>query len=145
MINPCFPLRRAFLLFFMLSLHQFFEHFLESTAVILSVMCLSRNTIDFGITVVLESFDIFISSLLLDFRGALAFMFCYQIRASEIPLYRIMLWTLQSCIFLCFMLLIIIRLMSSHKFALLLSSVSCILLIVNPLSIWSYIENIYII
>ena len=73
---PCFPLRRAILILLCRVSIKFFEHFLESTAVILSVMCLSQNTIDFGITMVLKSFDIFISSLLLNFRGVLAFMFC---------------------------------------------------------------------
>ena len=62
--------------FLMLSNHPFFEHLLESIAVILSVICLSRNKINCGITVMLESYDIFTSSLLLNFRGALAFMFC---------------------------------------------------------------------
>ena len=62
--------------FLMLSHHPFFEHILESIAVILSVTCLSRNKINCGITVMFESFDIFTSSLLLNFRGALAFMFC---------------------------------------------------------------------
>ena len=97
---------------FMLSNHPFFKHFLESIAVILSLMCLSRNKIDCGITVMLESFDIFTSSLLLNFRGAPAFMFCSTNRASEIPLYHIILWTLQSCRYLCFMLLIIVGILS---------------------------------
>ena len=60
----------------MLSHHPFFEHFLESIAIILSVICLSRNKINCGITVMLESFVIFTSSLLLNFRGVMAFMFC---------------------------------------------------------------------
>ena len=58
--------------FLMLSHHPFFEHLLESIAVILSVICLSRNKINCGITVTFESFDIFTSSLLLNFRGALS-------------------------------------------------------------------------
>ena len=94
---------------FMLSHHPFFEHFLESIAVILSLMCLSQNKINCGITVMLESFDIFTSSLLLNFRGAWHLCFAPQIRASEIPLYHIMLWTLQSCRYLCFILLLLCR------------------------------------
>ncbi len=62
--------------FLLLSHHPFFEHLLESIAVIFSVTCLSRNKINCGITVMFESFDIFTSNLLLNFRGALAFMFC---------------------------------------------------------------------
>ena len=62
--------------FLLLSHHPFFEHLLESIAVILSVTCLSRNKINCGITMMFESFDIFTSSLLLNFWGALAFMFC---------------------------------------------------------------------
>ena len=62
--------------FLMLSHHPFFEHLLESIAFILSVTFLSRNKINCGITVMFESFDIFTSSLLLNFRGALSFMFC---------------------------------------------------------------------
>ena len=60
----------------MLSHHPFFEHLLKSIAVILSLTCLSWNKINCGINVMFESFDIFTSSLLLNFRGALAFMFC---------------------------------------------------------------------
>ena len=78
--------------FLLLSHHPFFEHLLESIAVILSLTCLSRNKINCGITVMFESFDIFTSSLLLNFRGALAFMFCStKKRASKIPLYHILL------------------------------------------------------
>ena len=55
----------------MLSHHPFFEHLFKSITVVLSVMCLSlRYNYDTLI------FDIFISSLHLNFRGALAFMFC---------------------------------------------------------------------
>ena len=54
----------------MLSHHPFFEHFLESIGVILNVMCLSQGTVNCGITLILASFDIFVSTLLLNFRGA---------------------------------------------------------------------------
>ena len=44
---------------------------MKALAVILSVMCLSRDKIICGIFVTLVSFDIFTSSLLLNLRGAL--------------------------------------------------------------------------
>ena len=75
-MNPCFPLRRANPLLLCRVSTIFFEHFLESIAIILSVMCLSQGTVNCGITLILASFDIFTSSLLLNFRGAWAFMFC---------------------------------------------------------------------
>ena len=61
---------------FMLCLHPFFEHFLESTTVILSIICLSQNMIDCGITLMLLSLTITTSSLSMNFKGARAFMFC---------------------------------------------------------------------
>src|SRR3954452_24935113 len=57
MFNPYFPLRRIILLLIMLSLHLFSQHPLESTAVILSVMCLSWNEINCCISGILVSFD----------------------------------------------------------------------------------------
>ena len=70
-----------------------------------------------------------------------------QTKASEIPLYHTFLWALQCCLCLClcFMLLIIIKLESLHSLQWLLSRLSCILLIMNCLSIYSCAENIYII
>ena len=68
-----------------------------------------------------------------------------QTKASEIPLYHTLLWALQCCLCLCFMLLIIIELVSLHSLQWLLSRLSCILLIMNCLSIYSCAENIYII
>lgn len=100
------PRRESFI--YILSHHSFFENFLESIAVILSLMCLSENKINCGITVMLESFDIFTYSLRLKFRGAPAFMFFSTNRASQIPLYHIILWILQSCTYLCLMFLIIV-------------------------------------
>src|SRR5215203_3115094 len=61
---------------FMLCLHSFFEHYLESTTVILSIICLSQNMIDCGITLMLLSLTITTSSLSMNSRGAWAFMFC---------------------------------------------------------------------
>src|SRR4051812_14478138 len=75
----------------MLSHHPFFEHLLESIAVILNLICLSRNKINCGITMMFEYFDILTSSLLLDFRVPWNLCFALQIRASEIPLYHIMI------------------------------------------------------
>jgi hypothetical protein len=60
----------------MLCLHSFFEHYLESTTVILSIICLSQNMIDCGITLMLLSLTITTSSLSMNSRGASAFMFC---------------------------------------------------------------------
>ena len=68
-----------------------------------------------------------------------------QTKASEIPLYHTLLWALQCCLCLCFMLLIIIELESLHSLQWLLSRLSYILLIMNGLSIYSSAENIYII
>jgi hypothetical protein len=49
-VDPCFPLRRAFLLLYIESSSSKFKHLLESMAVVLSVMCLSQNTVNCGIT-----------------------------------------------------------------------------------------------
>ena len=72
MSNFYFPPRRAFLLLLMIESPFLLEHLLESTAVILSATCLSRNNVNCGITVMFESFDIFTSSLPLNIRGALS-------------------------------------------------------------------------
>ena len=99
----------------MLSHHPFFEHFLESIVVILSVMCLSQNIINCGMTLMLLS----LISLILVFPwtsevpGHLCF--AIQKRASEIPSYHILLWALQSCELICFMFVAISMLISFHS------------------------------
>jgi hypothetical protein len=55
MLNPCFPLLRALLLLYVESSSSNFKHLLESMAVILSAMCLSQNTVNCGITLMLVS------------------------------------------------------------------------------------------
>ena len=78
--------------FYVESPSSFFQHLLESITIILSAMCLSQNTVNCGITVMLLSLIIFTSSLLLNFRGVWAFMFCViKKQASEIPLYHALL------------------------------------------------------
>ena len=82
---------------FMLSHHPFFEHFFESIAVVLSVMCLSQSTINWGITMMLLS----LISLYLVFTwtSEVPWHLCFalQIKASEIPFCHILLRTLLSC------------------------------------------------
>ena len=68
-----------------------------------------------------------------------------QTKSSEIPLYHTLLWALQCCLCLCFMLLIIIELEYLHSLQWILTRLSCILFIMNCLSSWSHAENIYII
>jgi hypothetical protein len=55
MLNHCFPLQRAFLLLYIESSSSNFKHILESLAVILSVMCLSQNMVNCGITLMFVS------------------------------------------------------------------------------------------
>jgi hypothetical protein len=113
MLNKCLPLWRAFLLLEYSSSN--FKHFLESMDVILSVMCLSQNTVNCGITLILVS----LLFLLLVFSWTSEvpwhLFFAPQIKASGIPLFRILLWALQSCSFLCFMLLVISALALFHS------------------------------
>jgi hypothetical protein len=115
MLNPCFPLRRAFLLLYIESSSSNFKHFLESMAVVLSAMCLSQNTVSCGITLMLVSliFLLLVFSWTLEVPWHLCF--APQIKASEIPLFHILLWALQSCSFLCFMLLVISVLAHFHS------------------------------
>jgi hypothetical protein len=84
-----------------------FKHFLESIAVILSVICLSQNTVNCGITLMLVSLIFLL--LVFSWTSELPQHLCFapQIKASGIPLFHILLWALQSCSFLCFMLLVI--------------------------------------
>jgi hypothetical protein len=74
---------------FMLSHHTFFEHLLESIVFILSVMCLSQNTVNCGITLMLISL-IFLP-LVFSWSSEVPRNLCFapQIKASEIPLYHI--------------------------------------------------------
>ena len=118
----------------MMSHHPFFEHFLESITVILSIICLSQNMISCGISLMLLS----LTNLLLVFLwtsevpGHLCF--AVQIQASEIPLYHILLWTLQSCLLKCFMMLVISLLVSLLWLTQLLDDFICMYLIMNCLS-----------
>jgi hypothetical protein len=97
-----------FFYFYVESSSSNFKHFLESMAVVLSVMCLSQNTVNCGITFMLVSL-IFVL-LVFSWTSKVPWHLCFapQIKASEIPLFHILLWALQSCSFLCFMLLVII-------------------------------------
>jgi hypothetical protein len=113
-VNPCFPLWRAFLLLYVESSSFIFKHLLESITVILSAMCLSQNTINCGITLMLVSLIFLL--LVLSWTSEVPWHLCFapQIKASETPLYHILLWALESCNFLCFMLLIISVLVFLH-------------------------------
>jgi hypothetical protein len=75
---------------FMLSLYLLtLKHLLESIVVILSIICLSQNTVNYGITLMLVS----LIFLLLVFSWTLEvpqhLYFALQIKASEIPLFHI--------------------------------------------------------
>jgi hypothetical protein len=113
-VNPCFPLWRGFLLLYVESSSSIFKHLLESIIVILSAMCLSQNMVNCGITLMLVSLIFLL--LIFSWTSEVPWHLCFapQIKASEIPLYHILLWALQSCNFLCFMLLIISVLVFYH-------------------------------
>jgi hypothetical protein len=113
-VNPCFPLRRAFRLLYVESSSSNFKHLLESMAIVLSAMCLSQNTVNCGITLMLASLIFLL--LVFSWASEVPWHLCFapQIKASEIPLFHILLWALQSCNFLCFMLLIITVLVLLH-------------------------------
>jgi hypothetical protein len=115
MLNPCFPLRRAFLLLYVESLFSNFKHLLESMAVVLSAMCLSQKMVNYGITLMLVSLIFLL--LVFSWTSEVPWHLCFapQIKASEIPLFHILLWALQSCDFLCFMLLVISVLVLLHS------------------------------
>jgi hypothetical protein len=55
MLNPCFPLQRAFILLYVESSSSILKHLLESMDVVLSAMCLSQNTVNCGITLMVVS------------------------------------------------------------------------------------------
>jgi hypothetical protein len=114
MLNPYFPLRRAFLVFVESSSSNF-KHFLESMAVVLSVMCLSQNMVNCGITLMLVSLIFLL--LVFPWTSEVPQHLCFasQIKASGIPLFHVLLWALQSCSFLCFMLLVISALALFHS------------------------------
>jgi hypothetical protein len=92
-----------------------FKHFLESIAIILSVMCLSQNTVNCGITLMLVSLIFLL--LVFPWTSEVPQHLCFapQIKASRIPLFHILLWALQSCSFLCFMLFVISALALFHS------------------------------
>jgi hypothetical protein len=114
-VKSLLPSTKGLSFTFILSHHTFFEHFLESIVVILSVMCLSQNTVNCGITLMLVSLIFLL--LVFSWTSEVPQHLCFtpQIKASEIPLYHILLWALQSCNFLCFMLLIIGVLVLFHR------------------------------
>jgi hypothetical protein len=114
-VNPCFPLRRFFLLLYVESSSSNFKHLLESMAVVLSVMCLSQNTVNCGITLMLVSLIFLL--LVFSWTSEVPWHLCFapQIKASEIPLFHILLWALQSYNLLCFILLIISVLVLFHR------------------------------
>jgi hypothetical protein len=115
MLNPYFPMQRAFLLLYVEFSSSNFKHLLESMAVFLSAMCLSQNMVNYGITLMLVSL-IFLF-LVFSWTSEVPWHLCFapQIKVSEIPLFHILLWILQSCNFLCFMLLIISVLVLLHS------------------------------
>jgi hypothetical protein len=115
MLNHCFPLRRAFLLLYVESSSSNFKHFLKSMTVVLSVMCLSQNIVNCGITLMLVCLIFLL--LVFSWTSEVPWHFCFapQIKASEILLFHILLWALQFCSFLCFMLLVISVLALFHS------------------------------
>jgi hypothetical protein len=115
MLNPCFPLRRAFLLLYVESSSSNFKHLLKSMAVVLSAIFLSQNTVNCGITLMLVSLIFLL--LVFSWTSEVPWHLCFapQIKASEMPLFHILLWALQSCSFLCFMLLVISVLVPFHS------------------------------
>jgi hypothetical protein len=104
-----------FFYFYDESSFSYFKALLESIAVILSVMCLSQNMVNCGITLMLTSL-IFLF-LVFSWTSEVPQHLCFapQIKASGIPLFHILLWTLQSCNFLCFMILLISLLALFHS------------------------------
>jgi hypothetical protein len=90
-----------FFYFYVESSSSNFKTLLESIAIILSAMCLSQNTVNYGITLMLVSLIFFTSSLLLNFRGASAFMFCSINKGKQDTTLSYHLCILQSCSFLC--------------------------------------------
>jgi hypothetical protein len=82
---------------------------------ILSVMCLFQNTVNCGITLMLVSLIFLL--LVFSWTSEVPWHLCFapQIKASGIPLFHILLWALQSCSFLCFMLLVISALALFHS------------------------------
>jgi hypothetical protein len=115
MLNPCSPLWRAFLLLYVQSSSSNFKHLLESMAVVLSAMCLSQNTVNCGITLMLVSLIFLLLVFSWTLEVPLHLCFAPQIKASEIPLFHILLWALQSCSFLCSMLFVISVLVPFHS------------------------------
>jgi hypothetical protein len=104
-----------FFYFYVESSSSNFKALLESIAVILSVMCLSQNTVNCGITLMLLSLIFLL--LVFSWTSEVPQHLCFapQIKASGIPLFHILLWTLQSCNFLCFMILPISLLALFHS------------------------------
>jgi hypothetical protein len=80
-----------FFYFFVESLSSNFKHLLESMAVILSVMCLSQNTVNCGITLMLISLIFLL--LVFSWTSEVPQHLCFapQIKASGIPLFHILL------------------------------------------------------
>jgi hypothetical protein len=66
-----------------------FKHLLESIAVILSVMCLSQNTVNCGIILMLVSLIFLLRAFLWTSEVPQHLCFAPQIRASRIPLFHI--------------------------------------------------------
>jgi hypothetical protein len=104
-----------FFYFYVESSSSNFKHFLQSMVVVLSVMCLSQNTVNYGITLMLVSLIFLL--LVFSWTSEVPQHLCFasQIKASGIPLFHILLGALQSCNFLCFMLLVISVLALFHS------------------------------
>jgi hypothetical protein len=74
-----------------------FKHLLESIDVVLSVICLSQNTVNCGIILMLVSLIFLL--LVFSWTSEVPWHLCFapQIKAKEIPLYHILLWAYVSC------------------------------------------------
>jgi hypothetical protein len=93
----------------MLSLHLLtLKHLLESIAVILSVMCLSQNTVNCGITLTLVSLIFLL--LVFPWTSKVPQHLCFapQIKASGIPLFHIIYehYNLATSYVSCYLLLV---------------------------------------
>jgi hypothetical protein len=117
-VNACFPLRMAFLLLYVESSSSIFEHLLESIAIILSAMCLSQNMVNCGITLMLVSLIFLLIIFSWTSEVPWHLYFAPQIKASEIPLYHILLWAYNpvTSYISCSLLLVLVFLHGLHDY-----------------------------
>lgn len=145
MLIPASLCEGSIFYFYVESPSFFFEHLLESIIVILSVICLSQNMINCGITLMLLSLIIFTSSLPMNFRGAWAFMFCCTNSGKRDTTLSYLFMSITILLIDMFHVAIISLLVSFSWLTELLDDLICMYLIMNCLSICPYNENIYII